>query len=107
MRMVIGSIRGNYYKAGPHEGFSFTKGFPVIQTEDLGHSTGDVALKFEGGTRLYDFEIDLKQENSIWNSANKHVMLENMVRVMNLNDAPVEQYRRIGLGYEFKRQMAA
>lgn len=83
-----------------NEGFTFTKGCPVMKIMDLGHSTGDVALVGEHRTRLYDLESDPKQENPIVNTEIENVMIENMIKLMIKNDAPEDQYLRIGLEKE-------
>ena len=51
----------------------------------------------EYGTMLFDLEQDPKQEHPIQDEAVEARMKMNMVRLMEENDAPAEQYVRLGL----------
>ena len=82
------------------EGFAFTKGMPVLQIKGgYGISTlGFPPRKLmEYGTMLFDLEQDPKQEHPIRDDAVEARMKMNMVRLMEENDAPAEQYVRLGL----------
>jgi len=83
------------------EGFTFTKGCQVMKIQDLGHSTGDVTLKSDHGTRLYDLATDPRQECPIENPQIENIMIESMIKLMIENDAPIEQYKRMGLEKEY------
>lgn len=82
------------------EGFTFTKGMPVLQIKGgYGISTlGFPPRKLmEYGTMLFDLEQDPKQEHPIRDDAVEARMKMNMVRLMEENDTPAEQYVRLGL----------
>lgn len=51
----------------------------------------------EFGTLLYDLETDPSQEHPIQDAEIEERMQRNMVRLMRENDAPKEQYVRLGL----------
>lgn len=85
-----------------HKGFPFTKGCSVMKIEDLGHGTGDVSLNEKNGNRLYDLEMDPKQENPINDSLIEKRMITNMIQLMIKSEAPKEQYTRLGLEEEYK-----
>jgi arylsulfatase A-like enzyme len=74
--------------------FSFTKGAPLMRI--------DVILpawqmgQANPGTRLYDLEKDPGQLNPINDPAIERRMIQLMVKLMKENDAPVEQYERMG-----------
>ncbi len=83
-----------------HPGFSFTKGCPVLKMK------GGYGIKSLGfppktitdcGTLLYDLESDPKQEHPIQDKETEDRMIHAMVRLMKENDAPAEQYSRLGL----------
>jgi len=48
-------------------------------------------------TMLFDLETDPKQENPIQDTAVEERMTARLVRLMEENDAPPEQYERLGL----------
>jgi hypothetical protein len=74
--------------------FSFTKGAPLMRI--------DVILpawqmgQANPGTRLYDLGKDPGQLNPINDPAIERRMIQLMVKLMKENDAPVEQYERMG-----------
>lgn len=49
-------------------------------------------------TRLFDLENDPEQNHPLDDSALERQMIDKMVQVMAGNDAPAEQYERLGLG---------
>jgi hypothetical protein len=49
------------------------------------------------GSMLFDLENDPGQENPIIDEQIERRMIELMVRLMQDNDAPLEQYERLGL----------
>jgi arylsulfatase A-like enzyme len=77
--------------AGP---FSFTKGCPVMKTK---------SLPWEGrnyhqfGTLLFDLEQDPQQEEPLHDPVVEERLVRQMIRLMKENDAPEEQYQRLGL----------
>ncbi len=75
--------------AGP---FSFTRNCPVLKTPASGWKQFH---KF--GTMLFDLESDPGQLNPIEDPEVEERMIRLMVDLMRLNDAPQEQYVRLGL----------
>jgi arylsulfatase A-like enzyme len=76
--------------------FSFTKGCPVLKIP----SGGIPELKFASfnyGTLLFDLTNDPGQENPIQDAAIEKRMTDLMIRLMEENEAPAEQYTRLGL----------
>ena len=69
-----------------HEGFSFTKGSPVMKI--------NASLKewwwedFE--TMLFDLEADSAQANPLVDDTIEHRMIEMMIELMKKNDAPIQ-----------------
>lgn len=80
-----------------HPGFSFTKGTPVLKISAVEDTSGDTSMKKSLGTVLYDLEKDPKQQQPIDDLKVENRMIQNMVRLMKENDAPEEQYQRLGL----------
>lgn len=75
-----------------HPGFSFTKGCPVMQIPSHGPSW------FEDlNTKLFDCEKDPGQKSLIRDEAVEAKMLKHLTALMKANEAPEEQYRRLGL----------
>ncbi|MBT9776598.1 sulfatase-like hydrolase/transferase [Clostridium sp. MCC353] len=84
-------------------GFNFTKGMPVWKMKGgYGIKTMGFPPKklLEFGTLLYDLEEDPMQEHPIKDEEVEKRMKINMVQLMMENDAPEEQYIRIGLELE-------
>lgn len=96
-----------------HDAFSFTKGCPLMQIDStIKHKKFRSAytvfspeeIKKAGGkyaevytTMLFDLENDPKQAMPIRDAAIEQRMCEIMIREMQKNDAPMEQYERLGL----------
>ncbi len=74
------------------EPFSFTKG---IQTMKIKASTGKHFHDF--GTLLYDVQKDPKQQSPIKDQQLEQKMIAAMKQLMEANDAPLEQYIRLGI----------
>ena len=72
--------------------FNFTKGCQTLKISTHPWNSG-----FEHGTMLFDLEIDPKQENPLTNLKIESQLIDKMVRLMEWNDAPPEQYERIGI----------
>ena len=72
--------------------FRFTKGCPTLRIP--GKAWGD-AYSIE--TVLFDVENDPQQLAPIHNEAVEQIMLAHLIRLMKLNDAPAEQFIRLGL----------
>lgn len=73
--------------------FSFTRGCPVLRCP------GRLFMQdaFPLGTRLYDLETDPAQNQTCSDPQIEARMQELLVEQMRINDAPEEQYRRLGL----------
>ena len=74
--------------------FPFTKGCPLMRTE------ADPAqwTKAHGfGTLLFDTAEDRGQEAPLQDKVIEEMMIDHLVRLMRWNDAPAEQYSRLGL----------
>lgn len=76
---------------------SFTKGAPVMKIAALPEMRGDVAIKAGMGSKLYDLENDPEQLHPLKDAALEERMIALMRRLMEKNDAPPEQYLRLGL----------
>ncbi|ASK66181.1 sulfatase [Brachybacterium avium] len=71
---------------------SFTKGVPVMRVPALA-PTNPAAF----GSLLFDLETDPRQENPLTDQALELRMARLLVDAMRANDAPLEQYERLGL----------
>lgn len=79
--------------AGP---FGFTKGTPLMRIEAVpGRQTG--GLPSFSGTRLFCLASDPGEERPIENREEEERMIRLMVQLMKENDAPPEQFERLGL----------
>lgn len=84
-----------------HEPFGFTKGCPVLQipANDYLHVA---AASRRYGDLLFDLERDPGQLHPVEDDAQKRRLLGAMARLMRENDAPAEQFARMGLDAETK-----
>jgi hypothetical protein len=78
---------------GLQEPFSFTKGCKTMRIKGRAWA-GDAS---RGKTLLFDLESDPKQLNPIADTAVEDKMCRHIVRLMKENDAPQEQFARLGL----------
>jgi arylsulfatase A-like enzyme len=72
--------------------FSFTKGCRIPRFK--------IKMGIDGyamGTMLYDNENDIAQEHPVKDDKIEKMMIDHLVRLMKENDAPIEQYERLGL----------
>jgi len=74
------------------EPFDFTQGCRVMRIPTRKSGYGH-----EYGTLLYDLDTDPKQENPLEDEVIEARMVDLMVKLMKQNDAPPEQYVRLGL----------
>jgi len=74
--------------------FGFTKGCPVMKI--AGRSNGWHSMD-RFGTLLFDLENDPKQERPLDDPEVEARMIALMVDLMKTNDAPAEQFERLGL----------
>jgi len=79
---------------GLQKPFGFTKG---CHTMKIKCSPAIMQEAHRFGTLLFDIEQDPKQENPIENEKTEKEMCEHLVRLMRENDAPKEQFERLGL----------
>ncbi|PNV62478.1 sulfatase [Clostridium sp. chh4-2] len=82
-----------------HKGFGFTKGMPVMKINAAEDGSGDISMKNTLVTALYDLEADPKQQNPIADEKIEHMMEKQMVKMMQENEAPPEQYIRLGFDW--------
>jgi arylsulfatase A-like enzyme len=75
------------------EPFAMTKGTRTMKIEAMGLLVEPVTQE----TLLFNLKKDLKQENPIQDQTVEKKMIEHMVGLMRDNDAPAEQYERLGL----------
>ena len=74
------------------EPFSFTKGCRTMRLEAY-HWADPVQF----GTLLFDLKTDPHQHNPIDNPDIEATMIRHLIQLMKANDAPQEQYERLGL----------
>ncbi len=74
------------------EPFSFTKECPLMKIP--GHPWANA---HEFGTLLFDLEEDPQQQRPIADAGIERMMTDHLVRLMQDNEAPREQYERLGL----------
>jgi arylsulfatase A-like enzyme len=82
----------NWEQAPP---FSFTKNCPVMKIPGRGSHVSRTVHEY--GTLLYDLLADPKQENPITDAEVEARMIRLMAQLMQQNEAPPEQYERIGI----------
>jgi arylsulfatase A-like enzyme len=75
----------------------FTKGTPVMKIAVPRVERSDVAIAAGMGSKLYDLAIDPGQQNPIDDPTAEARMIALMRGLMEANDAPEEQYGRLGL----------
>jgi len=81
--------------------FSFTKGMPVLKTPGQIRLSTLAPQNLREGvqykTMLFDLENDPEQNTPIEDKEAEEMMRAHIVRLMRENDAPQEQYQRMGL----------
>ncbi|MCK5845140.1 MAG: sulfatase, partial [Victivallales bacterium] len=81
---------------GLAEPFEFTKGCKTMKINASSQIPGNPSHAF--GHMLFDLKTDPKQENPLDDPEIEAMMIDHLVREMRANDAPIEQYERLGLG---------
>jgi hypothetical protein len=76
--------------------FSFTKGLKLMRTSTRLRSINPYIF----GSLLFDIQSDQRQENPIIDSEIEKRMITALVEEMKKNDAPIEQYERLGIPYD-------
>jgi len=80
------------------EPFSFTKGCRTMKIKAFRDPEIEVPVDpFRFGTLLFDLKEDPRQEHPIRDREIEEKMIRHMIRLMQENDAPAEQYERLGL----------
>ncbi|MDD3253424.1 MAG: sulfatase [Lachnospiraceae bacterium] len=77
-------------------GFSFTKGTPLMKINAMEDTSGDTTMKSSLGTVLYDLKQDPYQMHPIRDEEKEAELQAAMIALMKENDAPSEQYERLG-----------
>jgi hypothetical protein len=73
------------------EPFTFTKGCRTMKI-----ASGGARNAHGFGTMLFDLEADPAQENPVADAGAEAAMAEHLVRLLKENDAPPEQFERLG-----------
>ncbi len=84
------------------EPFDFTKGCRIMKiagTNDFRPMIFPIEGLFEGGNLLYNIENDPLQQNETINSEVEKEMENHIIKLMKQNNAPIEQYERLGLNF--------
>ena len=76
-------------------GVEFTKGIPVMRLDSDGNFGGGYSY----GDLLFDLKTDPHQESPIKDEQIEERMKNLLIKLMKENDAPHEQYERLGLTY--------
>lgn len=79
------------------EPFEFTKGCKTMRIKFIQDPKSDITAKNKHGNALYDLKTDPHQLNPIEDKEVEAMMIDYMVEIMKVNDAPKEQYERLGL----------
>lgn len=83
-----------------HDGFGFTKGCPVLRIKG-GYGIRTIGFPprslMNYGTMLFDVEKDPRQEHAIADRKVEERMAQEMAAMMKENEAPAEQFIRLGL----------
>ncbi|MFA6133418.1 MAG: sulfatase [Phycisphaerae bacterium] len=78
--------------------FSFTKGCPLLKIPSTKIGAGGWFDQTLYQNWLYDLQADPRQERPIQDARIEARMIELLCGLMKANDAPVEQFERLGLG---------
>jgi hypothetical protein len=54
------------------------------------------------GTLLFDLKTDPRQEQPLNDAEIEAMMIQHLIRLMQENDAPIEQFERLGLAKEYE-----
>jgi arylsulfatase A-like enzyme len=78
--------------------FSFTKGCKVLKMKYFGRPKQIGTIDpYAQGTMLFDLQTDPAQERPLDDNEAERRMINHLVSLMKWNDAPADQYRRLGL----------
>ena len=81
----------------PAPPFSFTKGCPLMRFDSIPDPASDIEPKVKYPDMLFDLKTDPEQKTPLHDSETENRMLCLMARLMRENDAPAEQFVRLGL----------
>ncbi|MGI6030039.1 MAG: sulfatase [Eubacteriales bacterium] len=84
-----------------HPPFSFTKGCHVMKIPSKGRPHQPIN-HHRFGNLLFDLQTDPYQNHPLQDEAVEKMMIDYMVELMMWNDAPEDQYERMGLWQEFR-----
>ncbi len=79
-----------------HPPFRFTKGCPTLRI-DKSKEDSPFSNAYRFGSRLYDLKSDPGQKSPIQDADTELRLIGDMLQRMGENDAPAEQYERLGL----------
>ena len=82
------------------EPFSFTKGCKVLKIPSVGRPHQPLN-HYKFGNMLFDLQADPYQNQQLNDPEVERMMINHMVRLMAENDAPMDQYERLGLTAEY------
>ncbi|GJM71921.1 hypothetical protein HMSSN036_41370 [Paenibacillus macerans] len=88
-RFSVEELRGSEL----HPPFTFTKGVPTLKVQGVGLYHRAHAF----GTLLFDLQQDPRQQHPIQDKDLEQTMIELLQKNMEANEAPPEQYERLGL----------
>lgn len=77
--------------------FSFTKNCHLMKIKSFEDENSDIQVKGRYPNMLFDLCSDKEQKQAINDKAIEEHMIEIMVKLMKENDAPEEQYKRLGI----------
>lgn len=76
--------------------FKFTKGCQILKIDKSAHNSPFNNM-YRFGSRLYDLKNDPGQQSKLDDTKTEKRMIDAMIQMMRKNDAPAEQYERLGL----------
>lgn len=85
------------------EPFSFTKGCKTMKIAGAPQHGAQVVQHQWTNNLLFDNQKDYNQNNPINNEEIENMMIGKLINLMIKNEAPVEQYERLGLTEQYKR----
>lgn len=77
--------------------FAFTKGAKTLKIDMSAHGSSPFGNMYRFGNRLYDLQADPGQLAPLDDIDKELEAIEQMITMMEANDAPAEQYERLGL----------
>lgn len=84
-----------------HPAFTFTKGCPVMKITPSAQNQ-QFGSWFRYGSKLYKLNEDPQQQRPLEDAEREADMLNHMAALLRQNDAPPEQYQRLGIDLEYE-----